>query len=58
MRVTLSLFLNLIFISYFSRTNANRLFDSQNNANGGYNVGDNCIPACSDANNNYDVTQV
>ena len=27
--------------------NDNRLFDSQNNANAGYNVGDDCIPACA-----------
>ena len=29
------------------RNNANRLFDSQNNANGGYHVGDNCVPSCN-----------
>lgn len=33
------------------------MYDSQNNANGGYNIGDDCIPACSDANNNYDNTR-
>ena len=27
--------------------NDNRLFDSQNNGNAGYNVGDDCIPACA-----------
>ncbi|CAK9080995.1 Protein DD3-3 [Durusdinium trenchii] len=36
--------------------NANRLFDSQNNAASGYQIGDDCKPACKDANNNYDVT--
>lgn len=33
--------------------NANRLFDSQNNAASGYNVGDDCNPVCSNANNGY-----
>eukprot|EP01112_Ceratiomyxa_fruticulosa_P014502 TRINITY_DN4157_c0_g1_i4.p1 TRINITY_DN4157_c0_g1~~TRINITY_DN4157_c0_g1_i4.p1 ORF type:complete len:1284 (+),score=241.55 TRINITY_DN4157_c0_g1_i4:155-4006(+) len=38
-----------------TRRNGNRLFDSQNNDNAGYNVGDNCIPACSDPDTNtYD----
>ena len=32
--------------------NDNRLFDSQNNANAGYNVGDDCIPACAVDTNN------
>ena len=36
--------------------NANRLFDSQNNAASGYQIGDDCKPACKDENNNYDVT--
>ena len=31
-------------------------FDSQNNAAGGYQVGDDCEPVCSNANNNYDKT--
>ena len=39
-----------------NRQNANRLFDSQNNAAGGYQHGDNCKPTCSDANGNYDKT--
>eukprot|EP00240_Pyramimonas_obovata_P001799 CAMPEP_0118933432 /NCGR_PEP_ID=MMETSP1169-20130426/11982_1 /TAXON_ID=36882 /ORGANISM="Pyramimonas obovata, Strain CCMP722" /LENGTH=503 /DNA_ID=CAMNT_0006876189 /DNA_START=93 /DNA_END=1600 /DNA_ORIENTATION=- len=38
-----------------SRRNANRLFDSQNNNNGGYQVGDNCEPVCSNANGQYDA---
>mmetsp|Transcript_67544 Transcript_67544/g.213827 ORF Transcript_67544/g.213827 Transcript_67544/m.213827 type:complete len:1266 (-) Transcript_67544:254-4051(-) len=33
--------------------NDNRLFDSQNNGAGGYQVGDNCKPVCSNANNQY-----
>jgi len=33
--------------------NQNRLFDSQNNAAGGYQVGDNCVPNCK-TGNNYD----
>jgi hypothetical protein len=35
--------------------NDNRLFDSENNANGGYQVGDACIPNClsTDGNNAY-----
>ena len=37
--------------------NQNRLFDSQNNAAGGYQVGDDCKPVCSNANNNYDKTK-
>mmetsp|Transcript_18783 Transcript_18783/g.33372 ORF Transcript_18783/g.33372 Transcript_18783/m.33372 type:complete len:1366 (+) Transcript_18783:92-4189(+) len=37
--------------------NANRLFDSQNNAASGYQIGDDCRPACKDADNNYDVTK-
>ena len=32
--------------------NDNRLFDSQNNANSGYNVGDDCNPACAIDTNN------
>ena len=36
--------------------NQNRLFDSQNNAAGGYQVGDDCKPVCSGANNQYDKT--
>eukprot|EP00854_Cymbomonas_tetramitiformis_P009810 gene9810-11623_t len=36
--------------------NQNRLFDSQNNAAGGYQVGDKCEPVCSDANGQYDNT--
>ncbi len=43
------------FVSEFLR-NANRLFDSQNNAASGYQIGDDCKPACKDENNNYDVT--
>ena len=43
------------FLSKFLR-NANRLFDSQNNAASGYQIGDDCKPACKDENNNYDVT--
>ena len=41
-----------------TRANGNRLFDSQNNANAGYQVGDNCTAdaPCSDANNNYDAS--
>ena len=34
-----------------------RLFDSQNNANGGYGVGDACLNSCSDGNGNYDATK-
>jgi len=37
--------------------NDNRLFDSQNNAASGYQIGDDCKPACKDENNNYDVTK-
>lgn len=33
--------------------NQNRLFDSQNNAAGGYQVGDDCKPVCSNAANQY-----
>ncbi|KAI3646883.1 hypothetical protein MP228_007104 [Amoeboaphelidium protococcarum] len=33
--------------------NDNRLFDSQNNGNAGYQVGDKCIPNCLDDNNQY-----
>lgn len=36
-----------------NRNNANRLFDSQNNDNGGYQVGDNCQPVCQNANEQY-----
>jgi hypothetical protein len=36
--------------------NNNRLFDSQNNDAGGYQVGDACDPVCSDANGGYDET--
>lgn len=36
--------------------NQNRLFDSQNNARGGYQVGDKCVPNCKDGNN-YDPTK-
>jgi hypothetical protein len=32
--------------------NDNRLFDSQNNANAGYNVGDDCTPSCAVDTNN------
>lgn len=35
--------------------NQARLFDSQNNAAGGYQVGDNCDPVCSNANGQYDA---
>jgi hypothetical protein len=32
------------------------LFDSENNGNGGYTVGDKCVPNCHDAGtNNYNV---
>merc|ERR1719359_2645455 len=34
--------------------NQNRLFDSQNNAAGGYQIGDNCNGVCQDEDNNYD----
>ena len=34
--------------------NQNRLFDSQNNAAGGYQVGDDCNPVCSNSNGQYD----
>ncbi|KAJ1444530.1 hypothetical protein M885DRAFT_32223 [Pelagophyceae sp. CCMP2097] len=34
--------------------NDNRLFDSQNNGNAGYQVGDACDPVCSDSDGNYD----
>eukprot|EP00933_Yihiella_yeosuensis_P077399 TRINITY_DN8783_c0_g2_i1.p1 TRINITY_DN8783_c0_g2~~TRINITY_DN8783_c0_g2_i1.p1 ORF type:complete len:1378 (-),score=299.79 TRINITY_DN8783_c0_g2_i1:373-4506(-) len=37
--------------------NDNRLFDSENNAASGYQIGDACEPACKDGNNNYDVTK-
>eukprot|EP00698_Gefionella_okellyi_P025585 TRINITY_DN9426_c0_g2_i2.p1 TRINITY_DN9426_c0_g2~~TRINITY_DN9426_c0_g2_i2.p1 ORF type:complete len:1237 (+),score=274.54 TRINITY_DN9426_c0_g2_i2:345-4055(+) len=37
--------------------NDKRLFDSQNNGNAGYQVGDNCQPVCSDSNGNYDRTK-
>ena len=36
--------------------NATRLFDSQTTAASGYQIGDDCKPACKDGNNNYDVT--
>merc|ERR1719284_43467 len=38
--------------------NANRLFDSQNNAASGYQIGDDCKPVCQTGNNNpnYDET--
>ena len=35
----------------------NRLFDSQNNAAGGYQIGDNCNPVCQDENRDYDATK-
>ncbi|KAJ3341685.1 hypothetical protein HDU93_004319 [Gonapodya sp. JEL0774] len=38
------------------RNNANRLFDSQNNGNGGYQVGDACVPNCLNANTNYNTS--
>mmetsp|Transcript_25366 Transcript_25366/g.45962 ORF Transcript_25366/g.45962 Transcript_25366/m.45962 type:complete len:1344 (-) Transcript_25366:286-4317(-) len=37
--------------------NDERLFDSQNNAASGYQIGDDCRPACKDEDNNYDVTK-
>jgi len=37
--------------------NNERLFDSQNNGASGYQIGDDCRPACKDENNNYDVTK-
>ncbi|CAK9073757.1 Protein DD3-3, partial [Durusdinium trenchii] len=37
--------------------NQNRLFDSQNNAAGGYQIGDNCNPVCQDEDRNYDQTK-
>lgn len=39
------------------RQNANRLFDSQNNGKGGYQIGDNCKPVCQNNNQQYDVTK-
>merc|ERR1719359_2406134 len=36
--------------------NQNRLFDSQNNAAGGYLIGDKCVPNCK-TGNNYDATK-
>eukprot|EP00962_Isochrysis_galbana_P043928 scaffold16888_cov121-Isochrysis_galbana.AAC.4 len=36
--------------------NRMRLFDSRNHPSGGYQVGDNCNPTCSDANGTYDST--
>eukprot|EP00930_Biecheleria_cincta_P029978 TRINITY_DN20799_c0_g1_i1.p1 TRINITY_DN20799_c0_g1~~TRINITY_DN20799_c0_g1_i1.p1 ORF type:complete len:1074 (-),score=168.99 TRINITY_DN20799_c0_g1_i1:1004-4225(-) len=36
--------------------NQQRLFDSQNNAAGGYQIGDNCKPVCQDQNRNYDAS--
>ena len=39
-----------------NRRNANRLFDSQNNGAGGYQVGDDCKPVCSNANGQYDAS--
>ncbi|KNC99755.1 uncharacterized protein SPPG_05133 [Spizellomyces punctatus DAOM BR117] len=38
-----------------NRNNANRLFDSQNNGNGGYQAGDDCTTPCQDNNQNYDA---
>jgi len=42
--------------------NDNRLFDSQNNGAGGYQVGDNCVGApgntCQNSNGNYDKTMM
>jgi hypothetical protein len=35
--------------------NPNRLFHSDNNAAGGYNIGDNCVPNCKAQNNAYDA---
>ncbi|KAI9005655.1 hypothetical protein DFJ74DRAFT_691632 [Hyaloraphidium curvatum] len=37
-------------------TNENRLFDSQNNARGGYQVGDACPGPCLNATGSYDPT--
>jgi hypothetical protein len=37
--------------------NQARLFDSQNNARGGYQVGDNCAPVCSDGKGAYDAAR-
>jgi hypothetical protein len=37
-----------------SARNTLRLFDSQSDPNGGYQVGDNCDPTCSDAEGTYD----
>ena len=38
--------------------NQNRLFDSQNNAAGGYQVGDDCKPVCSNAANPVSYTHL
>ena len=38
--------------------NQERLFDSQNNAAGGYQIGDACTNVCQDENNNYDDTKL
>jgi hypothetical protein len=37
--------------------NDNRLFDSQNNAASGYQVGDGCKPVCQNENGQYDETK-
>jgi hypothetical protein len=43
--------------------NQNRLFDSQNNAAGGYQIGDNCVPNCKETGggnrrrNNYNASK-
>lgn len=37
--------------------NAERLFDSQNNDAGGYQIGDRCLPVCQDEGRNYDETK-
>lgn len=39
-----------------TRENPYRLFDSENDDKGGYQIGDNCKPACKDGNNDYDPT--
>jgi len=37
--------------------NDNRLFDSQNNGAGGYQIGDDCKPACQNGNRDYDESK-
>jgi hypothetical protein len=44
---------NKLFEQSNTVTNNQRLYDSENNNNGGYQVGDKCIPNCLDGNNQY-----